>query len=217
MVVVLGIDEAGRGAVVGPMVLCGAVADEKDLPKLKELGVKDSKLLTPETRERLAPQIRNICKDFVLLKISAKEIDELRKAKNLNRIEAEKMAEIIRAVKADKAYVDSPQVSTGKFKAILEALAKNKTELIVENYADVKYVICSAASVLAKVERDAEIEKIKKKVGVDFGVGYPHDARTIKFVKESIIRGKNREYIRHSWETVAELKAKIKQSSLGDF
>lgn len=217
MMLILGIDEAGRGAVLGPMVICGAVAEEKNLPKLKAIGVKDSKLLTPAQREKLYPQIKKILKDWVVLKVSAQEIDELRKKINLNRIEAEHMAQIIAAVKADKAYIDAPQVSTEKFKAVLQDLSKTKTELIVENFADVKYPICSAASIIAKVDRDAEIQKIKEKVGVDFGVGYSHDARTIAFVRDCLKKGKYLEYIRHSWETVAGLKAKLKQKSLKEF
>ena len=207
-----------KGAVVGPLVIGGVVIEEKDEKKLKEMGAKDSKLLTPRQRELLEVKIKTVVKDFVLIKISAQQIDQLRgEKKNLNRIEAEKMAEIIRVFSPDTAVVDAPQVSTEKFKAYLLALAKNHTKIIAENYADKNWPVVSAASILAKVERDREIEQIKKIVGVDFGVGYSHDSRTIEFVKNCLKEGKNLEWIRHSWETVRELKGKKRQRGLKDF
>jgi len=217
MVKILGIDEAGRGSVIGPMVIGGVLIDEKDSNKLKIIGVKDSKLLSPKQREALYPKIKKIAKDHVILKISAKEIDELRKTTNLNKIEAEKMAQIIKAMKADKAYVDAPQVSTEKFKNILLTLAKNKTEIIAENYADLKYPVVSAASIIAKVERDKDIEKIKKIVGFDFGVGYSHDQRSIEFVKKCLKEKKYLEFIRQSWITVSNLKVKKEQKTLKEY
>ena len=217
MTTILGIDEAGRGSVIGPMVIAGVMIDEKDEGKLRKIGAKDSKMLSPHQRERLYPLIKKIAKDYVALKVSAKEIDEMRKEKNLNIIEAEKMAQIIKALKADKAYVDTPQASTVKFKAILLNLAQNHTEIIAENYCDERYPVCSAASIIAKVERDSEVEKIKKIVGFDFGVGYSHDARSIEFVKKCLKEKKFLEYIRQSWVTVDSLKSKKEQKSLKEY
>jgi len=217
MTTILGIDEAGRGSVIGPMVIAGVMIEEKDEIKLRKIGAKDSKMLSPQQRERLYPLIKKIAKDYVALKISAKEIDEMRKEKNLNIIEAEKMAQIIKTLKADKAYVDTPQASTEKFKAILLNLAQNHTEIIAENYCDERYPVCSAASIIAKVERDREVEKIKKLVGFDFGVGYSHDARSIEFVKKCLKDKEHLEFIRHSWVTVDGLKSKKEQKSLKEY
>ncbi len=199
------------------MVIAGVMIDEKDEDKLRKIGAKDSKVLSPHQRERLYPLIKKIAKDYVALKVSAKEIDEMRKEKNLNIIEAEKMAQIIKALNADKAYVDTPQASTGKFKAILLNLAQNHTEIIAENYCDERYPVCSAASIIAKVERDSEVEKIKKIVGFDFGVGYSHDSRSIEFVKKCLKEKKFLEYIRQSWVTVDSLKSKKEQKSLKEY
>jgi ribonuclease HII len=217
MTTILGIDEAGRGSVIGPMVIAGVMIEENDEEKLRKIGVKDSKMLTPKQRERLFPLIKKIAKDYVALKVSAKEIDETRKIKNLNIIEAEKMAQIIKTMGADIAYVDTPQASTEKFKAILLALAKNHTKIIAENYCDETYPVCSAASIIAKVERDREVERIKKEVGFDFGVGYSHDKRSIEFVKKSLKDGKHLEHIRHSWSTVDGIKSKKEQKSLKEY
>jgi len=217
MKTILGIDEAGRGSVIGPLVVAGVMIDEKNEEKLRKIGVKDSKKLSPIQRERLYPLIKKIAKDYVALKVSAKEIDELRKEKNLNIIEAEKMAQIIKTMKADEAYVDTPQVSTEKFKLILLKLAQNHTEIIAENYCDERYPVCSAASIIAKVERDKEVEKIKKIVGFDFGVGYSHDSRSIEFVKKCLKEKKYLEFIRHSWVTVDGLKSKKEQKTLKEY
>ena len=217
MTTILGIDEAGRGSVIGPLVVAGVMVDEKNHEKLRKLGVKDSKMLSPAQRRRLYPLIKRIAKDYVSIQVSAKEIDESRKEKNLNIIEAEKMAQIIKTMKADKAYVDTPQASTEKFKAILLNLAKNHTDIIAENYCDERYPVCSAASIIAKVDRDREIEKIKKIVGFDFGVGYSHDARSIEFVKKSLKEKKHLEFIRHSWVTVDGLKSKKEQKTLKEY
>ena len=217
MTTILGIDEAGRGSVIGPLVVAGVMIDEKDEEKLRRIGVKDSKMLKPNQREKLYPLIKKIAKDYVAIKISAKEIDELMKVKNLNIIEAEKMAQIIKTLGADVAYVDTPQASTEKFKAILLNLAKNHTKIIAENYCDERYPVCSAASIIAKVERDAEVEKIKKVVDFDFGVGYSHDDRSIEFIKKCLKDKKCLEYIRHSWVTVDGLKSKKEQKSLKEF
>lgn len=217
MSLILGIDEAGRGSVIGPLVVAGVMVDEDGEEELKRMGVKDSKLLTPQQREKLYPLIKGVAKDVAVMRVSAREIDERRKRKNLNLIEAEEMAEIIRLLKADTAYVDAPQVSTDKFRDILLQMAKNHTKIVAENYADKKFPACSAASIIAKVERDRDVEEIKKIVGFDFGVGYSHDSRSIQFVKDSLKNKTNLEWIRHSWVTVLELKGKQKQKALKEF
>lgn len=206
------------GAVIGPLVVAGAVIEENKLQKLKKLGVRDSKTLTPERRERLYAQLKRVLKDYVTIHITAKDIDSRRERENLNEIEAKEMAAIIKAMGADVAYVDAPQVSTGKFKAVLMALAKNHTEIVAENKADVRYPIVSAASIIAKVERDMEIEKIKHQVGVDFGVGYSHDEKTIRFLKTLLEKHKEfPPYVRRSWVTAELMQKGKEQKKLKDF
>ncbi len=217
MALILGIDEAGRGSVIGPLVVAGVMIDEELESELKIMGVKDSKMLTPEKREELYPLIKKLARDHVAIRITAKEIDEMRKVKNLNIIEAEKMAQIIKVMKADKAFVDAPQTSTDKFKAVLMNMAKCDTEIIAENYCDKNHPVCSAASVIAKVERDREIEKLKKIVGFDFGVGYPHDEKSIAFVKKCLATRKNLDIIRHSWMTVDDIKSEREQKTLKEY
>lgn len=217
MTTVLGIDEAGRGSVIGPLVIAGLMIDAKDEIKLKQLGVKDSKLLSEKQRNKLYDEIKKIAKDYVVLKIGANEIDQLRLKTNLNKIEGQKMAEIIKTLSPDKAILDAPQVSTDKFRDFVKGIAKNKTKIISENYADFNHPVVAGASILAKVERDREIEKIKRLVEFDFGVGYPHDSRSIEFVKNCIKNKTNLQHIRHSWVTVLDAIIENEQKKLKDF
>src|SRR3989344_1577607 len=120
MVNILGIDEAGRGAVIGPLVSCGALIDEKNLPALIKIKVKDSKLLSAAQRDKLAPQIREILDTFVLAKIPPAEIDILRNSGvSLNDIEAQRMAGIINNLKPDIVYIDAIDSSIKTFRARL--------------------------------------------------------------------------------------------------
>jgi len=219
-ILICGIDEAGRGALIGPMVIAGIVIDRKDEKKLKVLGARDSKTLSPRQRESLAPKIEEIARTAVILRVPACKIDSYRKQKiNLDKIEAMKMAEIIDISNADKIYVDSLEFNSNKFKKmILDHLSNKKVELIVENYADETYPVVSAASIVAKVERDKAIDEIKRKEGVDFGVGYSHDIRTIRFVEKLIKERKELPpYVRRTWITTQLLQEKSWQRRIKDF
>lgn len=215
LIKLLGIDEAGRGAVLGPLVICGLMIDDKNEKKLKEIRVKDSKQLTPKKREELAPEIEKIATHIVVLRVPACKIDDnIKKGINLNWTEALKMVDILNLLEPDKALIDTPCVNTNKFKNFLLSKIENKkVDLVCENYADETYPVVSAASIIAKVNRDKDIEEIKKKVGFDFGVGYSHDSRTIEFLnklaKEN--KGKFPSYVRHTWDTVVRIKNEYSQ------
>lgn len=216
--IICGIEEAGRGPVIGSMVICGIACGEKDIKKLRELGVKDSKALSPERREELYPKIMKIAKKCEIVKVTPKEIDmRFEVGVNLNKLEAIKMAEIINKIKPDIVYVDAPSSNPDGFKRELKKYLKIHPKIISENYADVKYPIVSAASIIAKVERDKEIKEISEEYGIDIGPGYSHDERTIKFVKELIKKGKIPDFVRKSWDTFKRLKREKEQKKLLDF
>ena len=122
---ILGIDESGRGPVCGPLVLCGYLIDAENVPQLRELGVKDSKLLTAEKRGRLAPLLKKISDDFITLKIKADEIDS---SDNLNKLEIEKMQHIINALAPDAVIIDSPEVNTTAFSKKISAKLKDQDD-----------------------------------------------------------------------------------------
>jgi ribonuclease HII len=219
MALICGVEEAGRGPAIGPMVMCGLVVKEEDISKLKALGVKDSKLLTPRTRERMFEQIKKIAKRHKIVKIQPKEIDHIimnRKTMNLNWLEALTSADLINALKPDKAILDCPSPNLLAYKKYVRNLLDNKKiKLVSEHKADLKYPVVSAASIIAKVTRDREIEKLKRKVGMDFGSGYPSDPNTVHFLK--LHSEKFPEILRHSWKTIKNLKSKKAQSKLGSF
>ncbi len=203
--------------MLGPMVMCGYLIDSKKSGKLIDAGAKDSKQLTPVQREYIAVKIRKLADDFVLLSVSAKEIDRLRTVSNLNKIEIERMQQIIIATKPDVAIIDAPEVNTKAFEEKIRKKVGDDVKLICENYADARHPPVSAASILAKVHRDAEIEKLKQKYG-EIGSGYPHDERTINFLKEWIKNNKTfPPIVRSSWVTAQALIEQKQQKKLGDF
>jgi len=215
---ILGIDEAGRGPVCGCMTMCGYLIDSDNVPELKSIGVRDSKLLTAKKREGLAPKLKKLADDYVVLKISAEDIDRLRTDINLNMIEIKRMQHIINMFSPDKVLIDSPEVNTRKFSSKVMSGVKNKgLHIVAENFADKNYLEVSAASVLAKVERDAEIKKLHKKYGF-FGSGYSTDEITIRFLKDWV--KKNKEFppfVRKSWFTAKWIKQELEQTTIGKF
>ena len=195
---VLGIDEAGRGPTIGPMIIAGVMIEDDEESKIE--GVKDSKLLPHKKRIELDKKIKASSK-YKIIEVSPKEIDEALESNelNLNWLEAYKQAEIINSLNPDKAIIDCPSPNCDKFKAYLKNLLKNKKiELIVEHKADVKYPTCSAASIIAKVRREDEMDKIKKRYG-NTGPGYSSSPITQKFIKENW--EKYPEIFRKTWAT----------------
>jgi len=218
---ILGIDEVGRGAVIGPLVICGLVVDEKKQNELKKIGVKDSKELTPKKRGELIEKIENIAEHTIVLRIPACNIDDSRKnGTNLNQLEAIKMAEIINISNADIAIVDAPSHNSNKFRDFLYSKLENKNiKLVCENYADKNYPVVSAASIVAKVDRDKKIEELKKEFNYDFGVGYSHDVKTIAFLEKMAKEnnGKMPRHVRTTWDTVVQITKKYRQRNVLGF
>ena len=201
------------------MVIAGVVLEKKDEKKLKLLGVKDSKKLSPKRREELAKKIEEIAKDIIVMRVQPCKIDRYREeGMNLDKIEAMKMAQIIDMTEG-KVYVDSLEQNTKRFKELIVSFLRNKNrDLVVENYLDESIPVVSAASIIAKVERDKTIEDIKRQVSFDFGVGYSHDKRTIEFVKKLINEKKSLEpYVRKTWITTKLLQEAMAQKKVKDF
>ncbi len=205
MVKVAGVDEAGRGPVIGPLVIAGVLASKDETEALKQIGVKDSKKLAKNKRKELYKTIKENHQTYTI-HITPRELDTLRKKTTLNRIEAIKFAEIINELKPEKAYIDAADVVPKNFQKAIEETLKTPTTLIVEHKADENYPIVSAASIIAKVERDREIEKLSQKYG-QIGSGYPADPITQKFLKEW--HQKHRSFpdcVRKSWKTIDAFK-----------
>ncbi len=211
---VIGCDEAGRGPVIGPMVICAFACPHDEECGLREIGVKDSKLLTPQQREDLAKLIKKHAHSLVVL-TAAELTESMGRRTSLNEIEARAMAraisEVVKKVGARNVktiYVDTPDPTAAKYAARMRKYASfpKGATLVCEHKADVNYPVVGAASILAKVTRDFEIEEIKKKLGHDFGNGYTHDERTIAFLKQHIRDEALQEFVRHKWATAKRLK-----------
>lgn len=198
--------------------MCGYLIDSENVSELKSIGVRDSKMLTAKKREELAPKLKKLADDFVILKVSAEEIDKLRMESNLNLIEIGRMQHIINMFNPDRVVIDSPEVNTKKFSAKIMSQVKNKKiHLTAENFADKNHLEVGAASILAKVERDMEIKKLHKKYGF-FGSGYSTDEITIRFLKDWV--KKNKEFppfVRKSWFTAQWIRQKVEQTTIGKF
>lgn len=208
---IAGVDDAGRGSVIGPLVIAGVSVNEEDLPKLTKLGVKDSKLLTPHRREVLAVEIRQVVQNYVIEKLQPREIDQIvfsgKKLHKLNWLEAKTMAKVIQKLKPDKVYVDASDVVEERFKQDILDCLTFEVLIVSEHKADRTYPVVSAASIIAKVERDREIAELASVYG-DFGSGYPSDPRTIAFLRS--YAEKMMEYpdfVRKSWKTVRKAES----------
>lgn len=201
---VLGVDEAGRGCVLGPLVVSGVLIEKRCRNKLVEFGVKDSKLLPRRRREQLAEKIRRVAVNVHVVKLSPSEIDiavnSRRKLHKLNRLEARAMAEVIQALKPDVAIVDASDVLPNRYKQHIVECLSFPVEVISEHKADVNYPVVSAASIIAKVERDRCIDELKAQHG-DFGSGYMTDAKTVAFLESLAKRNeKYPDFVRQSWK-----------------
>jgi ribonuclease HII len=210
----IGVDEAGRGPVLGPLVVAGvklASIDQEEL--FKELGVRDSKKVSPNRREQLAVEIKKIGK-FFIRSFSAEEIDEHRKAKTLNKLEGELFAEVINALNPNeqtKVYVDSADANEESFKKYIESNLNNRPKIISKHKADENFLIVAAASILAKTERDSEVKRISQELHENIGSGYPADPVTIAFLEKWIKdKGDFPPYTRKSWNTAKRLMKDIK-------
>jgi ribonuclease HII len=224
---IAGIDEAGRGPLIGSLFIAGVLIEKDYEEKLKAIGVKDSKLLTEPQRERIRNEMMPLIKKFKLIEVSPEEIDDavepkdpkMKKAFNLNWLEADKTIEILAELKPEVAYVDCPSTNTKAYTFYLQkGLAEkgiNKIKLVVEHKADVNYPCSSAASIIAKVAREDHIIKLKKQIGINFGSGYPSDPITQQFLAKSW--SKHPYMFRKSWSSYKKVAEAKKQRSLGDF
>ncbi|HEV8405352.1 MAG TPA: ribonuclease HII [Nitrososphaera sp.] len=213
-VLVGGVDEAGRGSIIGPLVVAGISIRESKIWQLTEMGVKDSKALTPKARARLFGEIMKIADSVCIRKINPIEVDDNVSLKGLNRLEARVMAAVINNIGADEVYVDCCDVNPIRYRDYIGQYLKCSPRLHSMHHADVINVVVSAASIIAKITRDGEIQHIRKRYRT-IGSGYPSDDRTMRFIRRYVTKnGSAPEFARKSWKPLRLLLEQTAQCKL---
>ena len=219
--IIVGVDEAGRGPVLGPLVMAALAFKEENIQKLEWLCVKDSKLLSSSAREELFEPIRELVHDFRIEVIEPDAIDLslTESTSNLNWLEAETSARLVSELNPDKIIIDcpSPNIHAYKnyFSSKLSSGVLSNAELLVEHKADLNHIVVAAASVIAKVIRDRQIDKLKSEINFDFGSGYMSDPKTQQFLKD--YHDKFPHLFRKKWQPYVDVVNKKKQKSLSEF
>ena len=211
-------DEAGRGCAIGPLVIAGALFEEETLPKLLEIGVKDSKKLTAKKREKLVEEIKELAIDYNVFEIQPWAIDHvvLRSVplRRLNYLETMIMAKLIRDLHPDVAHVDPTDVDHHRCAEQIQSVINYKINIKCEPKADSKYPATGAASIIAKVTRDQRVSELREKHG-DFNSGYSSDQQTQRFIAEYFQKNKEcPDFIRASWSTVQRHMKPFKETKL---
>ena len=217
---ICGIDEAGRGPCIGPLVIAG-VSIEND-EELKKYNVRDSKKISPNKRIVLSDLIKKIADSIELIIIPASDIDDMRNVMTLNVIEVNAFSKIIDKIDADTYYVDAADVNDKRFGEDILSRISKKPEIISKHKADDIYPIVGAASIIAKTRRDQEIHniasKLEKKINLPLGSGYPADPLTKKFLSSWLDEfGELPPNVRHSWKTCQKLIQNKKNKRLDDY
>ena len=219
-----GVDEAGKGPVIGPMVAAAVRAAEVDLPD----GIDDSKRLTAATRESIATQLRELSSVAVGLGVvTTDEIDDAETDMNGLTVTAQVRALGDVATDGDHALVDAGDVSESRFaRRVADGVADAGTDteggvaidVTAEHGADEASQLVGAASIIAKVERDSRIDALSENYDHDVGSGYPSDPTTRTFLADYVDRhGELPACARASWATCEDVVAAAEQSDLAEF
>lgn len=202
----MGLDEAGRGAVLGPLVVGGFVARSCDLGELTSIGVRDSKLLTPERRDEVYRALPRVGRPFSV-HLTPPLIDSFVRHNALNELEAQAFGRLARRAGVRRIFVDACDPVAPRFGAAVKRWAGPEVEVEARHHADRDLPIVGAASIVAKVRRDRAIVRLAGRVGADLGSGYPSDPKTRAYVRTALGGGSEPPgWMRASWATVERLK-----------
>ncbi len=218
---ILGIDDAGRGPVIGPMILAGCLITEETEKEFRRLGVRDSKQLTKKRRAFLESVIKEKAEAFAIQTIPAVEIDGKNKdGINLNDVEAQMAAAIVNEINSTlkesgkiKVVIDCPSTNRMKWRDTVRTGIENHSnlEILCEHKADRNHIAVSAASILAKEERERQMDILREKYGSSIGSGYSSDPKTAKFLKKNIKKLENKGIFRKTWKTWKKATSDSKQ------
>lgn len=201
----MGLDEAGRGAVLGPLVVGGFVTRASDADRLPTLGVRDSKLLSPARREAVYRALAPVGRRYAI-HLAPRTIDAYVRHNGLNELEARAFGRLARQAGVRRIFVDACDPVAPRFGAAVRRWAGAEVEVESRHHADRDLPIVGAASIVAKVRRDRSIARLARSCGDAIGSGYPSDPRTAEFVRARLNAGAPPpSWMRASWATVERL------------
>jgi len=202
---ILGIDEAGRGAVIGPLVITGVVFKDNSeiFEVLYSYDIKDSKLLTAQRRKELARLIKKLKHSHLTFKITPKILDR----ESLNKLEIRYSSRIIDKLKPKDVYLDVPASGKGieNYCNNVKKGCSHRAKIFGANKLDSTNIVVAAASILAKEAREKGIRDLYGLYG-NFGSGYPSDPRTREWLR--VWQRKNKDWpeiVRKKWKTLNKI------------
>lgn len=213
---ITGVDEAGKGAVLGPLVVAAVAAQEWDAVAV--LGERDSKALAPRRREALCAEIVASL-PFAVVEVSADAIDAARGRETMNAIVAGAHAESLRRLfvsghRVTVAYLDACDVREGRYAATVGGQLGFPCTVVANHHADNLLAVVAAASIVAKVHRDRAIRLLEDEHG-PLGSGYPSDPATCRFLDSCLdAGGPLPPFVRGSWRTVTDRQRARGQTTL---
>lgn len=214
---VVGVDEAGRGSLLGPLVVGAFVLPRDRLPALVATGVRDSKLLTPAARTAIYRRLAGVGRRLSVA-LDPATIDRYVHVGGLNDLEARAFGQLVRRAGAPLAYVDACDPVPARFGRAVARWAGGDPTIVARHRADATFPVVAAASIVAKVRRDRALERLRGSVGAEVGSGYPSDARTVSFVR-GLLRdgGPVPPWVRRSWRTMGRLMPPASARTLESF
>jgi ribonuclease HII len=214
---VLGIDEAGRGSLLGPLVVGGFLAPVAAGARLRELGVRDSKLLSPSRRAEIFLRLPEFGR-CLSARASPRQVDAHVRRGGLNRLEAQLFARLVVAADPDLVVADACDPNEDRFATEIREHARATMPIEARHHADRDDPMVGAASIVAKVLRDRAVERLRGQIGEVIGSGYPSDARTIAFVRSALAGGRpTGAWLRRSWSTTERLMREHRAPTLESF
>lgn len=189
--------------MLGPLVIAGVCIGDDRMQELRDLGIRDSKRHTPLARKRLFPKIKSVADSWHVVCVPPRSIDASVRHHGLNILEAKYMAKVVSRLEPDTAYVDSCDVDTARFGKNVSRMSGN-CRVRSYHHADSRFVVVSAASILAKVTRDEAIRRLARNHKV--GSGYPSDKRAVSFLMTYYDMNKTMpSFARKSWKPVKRI------------
>lgn len=195
---IVGLDEAGRGSVLGPLVVGAFLYEGEGQEALARAGAADSKSVRHARRVAARAALRTLGTEAFRV-IEPPAIDD----GNVNTLEEEAFCSLVAELKPDRVYLDAPVHPAGIPKLRARLVARTGVaDWVVECKADVTWPVVGAASMVAKVERDAAIEALGP-----VGSGYPSDPVTREVIARLLAADAPLPpWVRARWGTIAALR-----------